>query len=192
MLKSIKLDGVGPVRKLSASFGERLNVLTGDNGLGKSFVLDIAFWALTSCWPAHRVAIPDERPHSVRPLILFSVAGDKQRTKVVRKATYDFRTQSWTPRPNKPIRPGLVIYGAVDGGFLVWDPSRNHGRAGNGASVNYSSEASEKTRCLRFSPAVDHFGLRHPRPAQDGGADGPGSSRTFARYACCWWVGVSG
>ena len=32
MLKSLKLRGVGPVQDLSATFGERLNVLTGDNG----------------------------------------------------------------------------------------------------------------------------------------------------------------
>src|SRR5206468_1042320 len=31
MLKSIKLNGVGPVRGLSAQFSPRLNVLTGDN-----------------------------------------------------------------------------------------------------------------------------------------------------------------
>jgi hypothetical protein len=128
MLKSIKVDGVGPVRKLAASFGERLNVLTGDNGLGKSFVLDIAFWALSGFWPARRVAIPDESPRPVRPVILFGVAGGRQTAKVAGKATYDFRTQSWMRRPNKPIRPGLVLYASVDGGFVVWDPSRNPAR----------------------------------------------------------------
>jgi recombinational DNA repair ATPase RecF len=29
----------------------RLNLLTGDNGLGKSFLLDVAWWAMTRRWP---------------------------------------------------------------------------------------------------------------------------------------------
>ncbi len=37
--------------------GERLNVLTGDNGLGKSFVLDVAWWALTGTW-VDRAVLP--------------------------------------------------------------------------------------------------------------------------------------
>ena len=43
VLKSIKLQGVGPVRNLTALFGERLNIITGDNGMGKSFLLDVCF-----------------------------------------------------------------------------------------------------------------------------------------------------
>jgi len=35
MLKSLKLHGVGPVADLTASLGERLNIVTGDNGLGE-------------------------------------------------------------------------------------------------------------------------------------------------------------
>ena len=33
-------------------FGQRLNILTGDNGLGKSFILDCAWWAMTRKGPA--------------------------------------------------------------------------------------------------------------------------------------------
>ena len=32
MLRSLELTEVGPVRELFASFGDRLNMLTGDNG----------------------------------------------------------------------------------------------------------------------------------------------------------------
>ena len=31
-------------------FGPRLNLLTGDNGLGKTFALDLAWWTLTRTW----------------------------------------------------------------------------------------------------------------------------------------------
>ena len=50
MLNSLHLEGVGPAEKLAVEFKPRLNFLTGDNGLGKSFVLDIAWWSLTRTW----------------------------------------------------------------------------------------------------------------------------------------------
>ena len=52
MLKELKLSHVGPAPSMELEFGERLNLITGDNGLGKSFLLDIAWWSMT------RVGIP--------------------------------------------------------------------------------------------------------------------------------------
>ena len=52
MIDTLKTVNVGPAPTLSLVFGQRLNLLTGDNGLGKSFLLDIAWWALTRRWPA--------------------------------------------------------------------------------------------------------------------------------------------
>ena len=52
MLKSLTLTNVGPTEgKEPVRFAPRLNLITGDNGLGKSFLLDIAWWALTRKWP---------------------------------------------------------------------------------------------------------------------------------------------
>ena len=51
MLKSLKLTNVGPISNMEMAFGNRLNFVTGD-GLGKSFLLDIAWWSLTRKWPA--------------------------------------------------------------------------------------------------------------------------------------------
>jgi recombinational DNA repair ATPase RecF len=47
MLKELHLKGVGPAPKFDIEFGDRLNILTGDNGLGKSFIVDVAWFALT-------------------------------------------------------------------------------------------------------------------------------------------------
>lgn len=52
MLKHLKIMNVGPAPTMEMEFGKRLNLLTGDNGLGKSFLLDIAWWSLTRKWPA--------------------------------------------------------------------------------------------------------------------------------------------
>jgi hypothetical protein len=105
-------------------FGERLNVVTGDNGLGKSFLLDVCFWSLTGTWPGGRIAMPDGNAKG--PTISYDI---QSKTKPAsRVAKYDFRTQSWSRQRGRPPMPGLVIYAAVDGSFAVWDPARNYWR----------------------------------------------------------------
>jgi hypothetical protein len=133
MLKSLKLKGVGPVEGLSASFGERLNILTGDNGLGKSFLLDVAFWALTGTWPGGRMAFPGTAgsgggggpaAKNNGPTISYEIEGKTRAPK--RSATFNFHNQSWKREQGRPPMPGLVLYAAVDGSFAVWDPARNY------------------------------------------------------------------
>jgi AAA domain, putative AbiEii toxin, Type IV TA system len=142
MLKTIEVRGVGPVENLSAKFAARLNVLTGDNGLGKSFLLDVAFWALTGSWPGNRVALPEPENRSiaqggdvtitVRPLggrsysptIAYETSGRKPRAKELELARFEFTSQTWARPSAHPNSPGLVVYGAVDGSFSVWDPLR--------------------------------------------------------------------
>jgi DNA repair ATPase RecN len=46
MLKEINLKNVGPAPKIDLDCASRLNILTGDNGLGKTFLLDIIWWCL--------------------------------------------------------------------------------------------------------------------------------------------------
>ena len=50
MLKSLKLRDIGPAPRFQIELSDRLNIFTGDNGLGKTFILDIAWWALTGEW----------------------------------------------------------------------------------------------------------------------------------------------
>ena len=47
----LQLTNVGPAPSLELELGSRLNLITGDNGLGKSFLLDAAWFALTRRWP---------------------------------------------------------------------------------------------------------------------------------------------
>src|SRR5262249_23516531 len=114
MLKSLKLHGIGPVKDLSASFGDRLNVVTGDNVLGKSFLLDIACWSLTGSGPGGRVALPEPQAKKESPTIAYHLAGKKGATKAPKTATYDPHTQAWVRPAGRPTTPGLVLYAAVD------------------------------------------------------------------------------
>ena len=51
MLERLELKNVGPAPEMALDMAPRLNLITGDNGLGKSFLLDVAWWALTRKWP---------------------------------------------------------------------------------------------------------------------------------------------
>ncbi len=126
MLKKLYLRDVGPPREMDLDFGPRLNVLTGDNGLGKSFVLDIAWWALTFSWGqgTDRKAWP-HRGKSSEPTIATVHEGRNGRLGSV-TARYSFEEQDWgaVEYSSEPPEPGLIIYARVDGGFSVWDPAR--------------------------------------------------------------------
>ena len=52
MIKNLTVTNVGPSQKLDLTFGTRLNLITGDNGLGKSFLLDLIWYAMTRQWPS--------------------------------------------------------------------------------------------------------------------------------------------
>ncbi len=132
MLKTLKLTNVGPAPSMELAFGERMNLITGDNGLGKSFLLDIAWWAMTGTWPAEvnprltsgRLALPnDKKQDAVIDLEVLAVSGDKAGSR-----TFDRDSQNWQRSKGRPVKSGLVIYAMSDGSFAVWDPERNYWR----------------------------------------------------------------
>ncbi|MBY0505194.1 MAG: AAA family ATPase [Bryobacteraceae bacterium] len=124
MLQKLSLEGVGPARRLEIEFGNRLSLITGDNGVGKSFLLDVAWWALTRTWPSSgRQSIP--REDARKATIETTVKGQSSKS-TVRKISYDFSKQTWVQPQARPQMPGLVIYAQVDGSFSVWDPARNY------------------------------------------------------------------
>ena len=51
MIEYLGLENVGPAPEMALDFAPRVNLLTGDNGLGKSFLIDVVWWALTRRWP---------------------------------------------------------------------------------------------------------------------------------------------
>lgn len=110
MLKELQLHGVGPVADLHARFTGRLNVLTGDNGLGKSFLLDVAWWALTGAWAGGRIALPNQG--FKKPNITYHVSG-KSKTPEPKKVPFDAQSQSWIQRAADqtglvPVRAGVI------------------------------------------------------------------------------------
>ncbi|KHN57054.1 hypothetical protein OI70_09995 [Dickeya fangzhongdai] len=145
MIHELSLANVGPASTMHLTFGNRLNLLTGDNGLGKSFLLDIIWWALTRRWPAEvnpklvagKKALPAFGLAGEEASIAFSFAGKvkTERYESHYESTYARREQSWTGRAGRPTNPGLVLYAMADGSFAVWDPHRNYWRTQDGIDV---------------------------------------------------------
>ncbi|MDP2863248.1 MAG: hypothetical protein Q8N95_10705, partial [Desulfobacterales bacterium] len=57
ILNYLETEAIGPVPQLVFQPAKRINLITGDNGLGKTFLLDLSWWALTQDW-AERPATP--------------------------------------------------------------------------------------------------------------------------------------
>ncbi|WP_416769563.1 AAA family ATPase [Pseudomonas sp. RHF3.3-3] len=142
MLKNLTFEGVGPAHTLALDFKPRLNFLTGDNGLGKSFVLDIAWWSLTRTW--HRDGIATPRQDASRSSIAYCYEGSTG--DFAYKSDFDHEAQQWSVKQSRPAIPGVVIYAGVDGSFSVWDPARNHWREQG------ETAAPARPRSFDFSP----------------------------------------
>jgi hypothetical protein len=119
-LHRLELSDIGPSSALELEFAPRLTLITGDNSLGKTVLLDMAWWALTRTWPsAERTARPTKKQLEGKPIIRMINAGGR-----VASAGYDRVNNSWS-RTEWPATNSPVIYAHVDDGFSVWDRLRN-------------------------------------------------------------------
>lgn len=151
MLKSLELEGVGPADVFGpVVFAPRLNVITGDNGLGKSFLLDIAWWTLTRTWARGVPATPPLGSKKSRISYVYSktTSGDFQDSSL-----FNRREQFWPTKQGRPAIPGVVIYAGVDGSFSAWDPARNYWQ---------NDEISDRPKAFNFTPEQVWHGLEGP------------------------------
>lgn len=157
MIRHLKMSNVGPAPKMELEFGRRLNLLTGDNGLGKSFLLDIAWWAMTRKWPAEinpkltagKKALPASDGEAK---ISFSFTGKTREESY--ESSFLRKEQTWSGRLGRPANPGLVLYAMSDGSFAVWDPHRNYWITRAGLDVQ------ERVPAYVFSPKEVWDGLQ--------------------------------
>jgi hypothetical protein len=119
-LSFLQVQGVGPAKTFEFEPSERLNLITGDNGLGKTFLLDCAWWALTGDW-AGQQAYPRQEKENRYPKISFQIKGAKNFEPIT--IYYDWARNAWPPPSFRPTIPGLIVYARVDGSFSIWDPA---------------------------------------------------------------------
>lgn len=158
MIRDLELQDVGPARDLKFRFAPRLNVLTGDNGLGKTFVLDVVWWLLTGRW-ADEPAYP-WRPRqgaggpSASPKIAATLTqGDGEPVFAPLLGEYLWDLQQWLQIPLRPAAPSasawstppasLVVCARIDGTFAVWDAYQAKGSGGERAAAVVDLDAAE-------------------------------------------------
>jgi len=140
MLELLKLKDVGPAPTMEMELARRLNLITGDNGLGKSFLLDVAWWALTRTW-ARQLVLPTA--NAARPTITYRYTKARDPA-YSSNSTFNRKQERWPVTAGRPAIPGLVLYAQVDGGFSVWDPARNYWKKDSpDRPASYSFTASE-------------------------------------------------
>lgn len=118
-LAYLRVSGAGPIPSMEIEPAERLTLVAGDNGLGKTFLLDCAWWALTGCW-ASMPAAP--REDGGRAFIEFNVRSSHSGPPQPRKVRYNWKSLDWEDHPGSDTLAGLVVYACVDGSYAVWDP----------------------------------------------------------------------
>lgn len=122
-IASLRLTNAGPAREMTLEFGQRLTIVTGDNGLGKSFLLDFAWWAATGIW-ADKEALPQpDGPKSI-PQIEYALTGDSGRLSTF-IARFDQKNFAWTRSRGAMTVEALAVFSRADGSFAVADPIRS-------------------------------------------------------------------
>ena len=122
-MRFLEIREVGPAKSLRYEPAERLNLITGNNSLGKTFLLECLWWALTGDWLEH-AALPRRDVTKRQPKIAFSLTSPTGRAQDS-SASYNWDRQAWMISPSTRRLPGLVIYARFDGSFAIWDPARS-------------------------------------------------------------------
>ena len=119
-LTYLHIHGSGPTGDMVFRPARRMTIITGDNGLGKTLVMECAWWALTGTW-AGRPALP--LPDARDVYIEFAVQGTSDARPTHAKVSYDLQKHAWPQiSKDRDTIPGLTVYARVDGSFAVWDP----------------------------------------------------------------------
>ena len=133
MLERLHLKNVGPAPEVEMDFAPRVNLITGDNGLGKSFLLEIGFTALTGYLPAN--LLPSRFTKIPLEKASFEVQiSHKKGTSTARKYKFDFSSQTWTDPVGKNgqktniLENQVVVYQKTGNFFEILKPFRGDER----------------------------------------------------------------
>ncbi|PSJ56347.1 AAA family ATPase [Kumtagia ephedrae] len=127
-LRRLSVRNVGPFQDATYPASPRLNVIAGDNSLGKTLLLELVWWSLTGSWAAHRAEpqIMEQRSE---------IEFDLNRT-LTRGSTalvpYNKVDGSWQ-RPNADLS-SVALYFSFDGGVNIFIP-RHYSSALSGNEV---------------------------------------------------------
>ena len=124
-IANFAVRGFSPAPEMNLALGERLNILTGDNSLGKTLLLDSLFWSLSGDWVDQPV-YPD-RNATFTPEINLSASNGTLHTKQYR---FNIQQYEWDwHKTETEDEQSLTLYARSDGSFALQDPFRRYSNA---------------------------------------------------------------
>jgi hypothetical protein len=138
-LKTLKLTGIGPALQIEFKPASRLNLITGDNGLGKTFLLECAWWALTGTWAGYPARPRRDTAKNI-PSITFQIGKDHQQGKI-QTVKYNWDHLTWNVSTKRNVLPGLTLFSQANGSFIVWDPAKHLLLKDDRSTTNRDGEA---------------------------------------------------
>ena len=129
-LTALDIREVGPATRLGYVPSRRLNLITGDNSLGKTFLLECVWWAVTGHWNDF-VAAPRINVERSTPRIRYTLQTFGRDNSY--SFGYSFDRHSWLPLRHKSKPPaGLAIFARHDGSCAIWDSASHPLRSYDG------------------------------------------------------------
>lgn len=189
MIHSMSLSNVGPLREAQLErMASRINLFTGDNGLGKTFFLDVAWWAMTRRWPAY-TALPGQFREPPEISVTYTTKGLATATEC---SQYVPIRESWSRTSSHSPFQGVAVYVRANGSFLLWDFERSQWREA------YDDPETDVLSDLNKIPAdqwqESHFMLIMSRlmPSLLENVAGPGRHSVFEFSDSEVWDGIEG
>ncbi|HEY5046894.1 MAG TPA: AAA family ATPase [Rhizomicrobium sp.] len=122
-IAALHLKNTGPAREMTLDFGQRLTIVTGDNGLGKSFLLDFTWWAATGSW-AGRMMVPQQDDLKATPEVQYTLSGISDQLSIF-TAKFERREAAWLRPKGAMTVEAVAVFSRADGSFAVADPIRS-------------------------------------------------------------------
>ena len=133
-VKEVRFREVGPAARLVYRPNERLNLITGDNSLGKTFLLDSVWWAITGHWLEYPAAPRRNAKRSLPSIqVTYGASGRNPR----RIGRYNWRKQAWEVSQRPLGMVALSIYARYDGSFVVWDAISSNDEEGGSTETDH-------------------------------------------------------
>lgn len=140
IIERITLNNVGPTDSSEALFAPRLNIITGDNGIGKTFLMNCVWYALTATW-ADRIAMPKYQSNDVRTSIGYSIQAEGK--SFSEEIIFDKTQGLWQRDIATAVMNGAAVYSLVDNTYALWDSTEKTLRFGDTARIVSSKQIWE-------------------------------------------------
>ncbi len=122
ILSYLAVNLIGPMKELHFEPGRRLNMITGDNAMGKTLLLESVWWVLSGVWSTQLLYPRKEAGRVNNASIQFQLMATSGNKSNVESISFNWDKQEWPRTEKSPFASALVVYAGINGSFSIWDP----------------------------------------------------------------------